>query len=132
MRAELLSAITTAVSTLTQFAVSQELPWEQNGQPLFRKNMKKIYVDREFKEESTLLPTLDQTNVIEDKLITRVYLAVDAKNPPSQLDTLITRILAAKDSTGITGFIFESDYVADKQEDVLILTFEFRINTIKQ
>ena len=59
MRAELLAAITSATSTLTQFAVASELPWEQGGLPLYRKNMKKIYVDRERMEETTLIPTLN-------------------------------------------------------------------------
>jgi hypothetical protein len=132
MRSQLISAITSATSTLTQFAVSSELPWEQAGLPLFRKNMKKIYVDKEHRKETTLIPVLDGNNVIQDDVITNVYLAVDAKNTPSQLDTAITKILGAKDSIGITNFIVESDYVADKQEDVLTYTFEFRLNTIKQ
>jgi hypothetical protein len=128
MRAELLSAITTAVSTLTQFAVSSELPWEQGGLPLYRKNMKKIYVDRERMEETTLLPTLNGGDVFQNDLITEVYLAVDAKNPPSQLDSVISKILATKASTGIINFGNESDYTVDKQEDVITYTFEFRLN----
>jgi hypothetical protein len=56
MRTQLLSAITTAVSTLTQFAVASELPWEQNGNPLYRKNMKRIYVDTGRVEQTTLYP----------------------------------------------------------------------------
>jgi len=128
MRTELLSAITTAISTLTQFAVSTELPWEQNGTPLYRKNMKKVYVDRERVEQTTLIPTLDGVDVFQNDLISEVYLAVDAKNPPSQLDSVITKILAAKSSTGIVNFGNESDYTVDKQEDVMIYTFEFRLN----
>ena len=128
MRTELLSAITTAISTLTQFAVSSELPWSQNGTPLYRKNMKKIYVDRERLEQSTLIPCLNGGDVFQNDLITEVYLAVDAKNTPSQLDNLITKILASKDSTGVVNFGSESDYTMDKQEDVLIYTFEFRLN----
>ena len=128
MRTELLSAITTAISTLTQFAVSQELPWEQNGTPLYRKNMKKIYVDRDRMEETTLIPTLNGDEVFQNDLITEVYLAVDAKNPPSQLDSVISKILATKASTGIVNFGNESDYTVDKQEDVMIYTFEFRLN----
>jgi hypothetical protein len=131
MRAQLLSAITTATSTLTQFAVSSELPWTVDGSPLYIKNKKKIYVDNEYKEETTLIPVLDGNNVIEDKLIANVYLAVDAKNTPSQLDSVITAILGSKDNTGVANFIVESDYTADKQEDVLIYTFEFRFNTLK-
>jgi hypothetical protein len=131
MRAQLLTAITSATSTLTQFAVSTELPWEQNGTPLFRKNMKKIYVDNTVQKESVMFPTLDYANVLEDDLSCNVYLAVDAKNPPSQLNSAIVSILGAKDATGIVNFTTESDYTADKREDVLIYTFEFRLNTIK-
>jgi hypothetical protein len=130
MRAQLLTAITSATSTLTQFAVSQELPWEQNGTPLFRKNMKKVYVDKTYQEEAVLIPTLDYRNISQDNLICRTYLAVDAKNTPSQLDQIVTKILACKDQTGIVNFVAESDYTLDKQEDVLIYTFEFRLNTI--
>jgi hypothetical protein len=131
MRSELLTAIVTATSTLTQFAVSLELPWEQNGQPLFRKNMKKIYVDRDILEETTLLPTLDNTDVMQNDLTVTAYLAVDAKNTPSQLDNAISKILGAKDSISLVNFGFESDYTVDKDEDVLVYTFEFRMNTIK-
>ena len=132
MRAQLLSAITSATSTLTQFAVSQELPWEQDGNPLYLKNKKKIYVDKEYREEKTLIAVLGGKNILQDDIITNAYLAVDAKNQPTQLDSVITKILGAKDSTGINTFLVESDYTADKQEDVLVYTFEFRLSTIKQ
>jgi hypothetical protein len=128
MRSELLSAITTAISTLTQFAVSSELPWEQNGTPLYRKNMKKVYVDRERQEQTTLIPTLNGGEVFQNDLITEVYLAVDAKNPPNQLDNLITKILSAKTTINVVNFGSESDYTVDKDEDVLVYTFEFRVN----
>jgi hypothetical protein len=130
MRTEILAAITSATSTLTQIAVSTELPWSQNGTPLFRKNMKKIYVDNSRVEQTTLIPTLAGTDVYQNDLITEVYLAVDAKNPPSQLDSAINYILASKASTGVDNFGNESDYTVDKDEDVLIYTFEFRFNTI--
>ena len=128
MRTELKTAITTAISTLTQFVVASELPWEQNGTPLYIKNMKRVYVDLERMEETTLIPTLNGGEVFQNDSICEVYVAVDAKNQPSQLDSLITKILGAKNSTGLVHFGFESDYTLDKQEDVLIYTFEFRLN----
>lgn len=128
MRTELLSAITSATSTLTQFAVSSELPWEQNGTSLYRKNMKKIYVDNPRLEQSIMFATLSGPEVFQNDLITEVFLAVDAKNPPSQLDSAISQILSAKSNTGIVNFGTESDYTVDKQEDVIIYTFEFRLN----
>jgi hypothetical protein len=130
MRNQLVSAITSATSTLTQFAVALELPWEQNGTPLFRKNMKKIYVDRDNLEESTLIPTLDGFDIMQNDLIVNAYLAVDAKTIPSQLDNAISKILNAKNSITLVNFGFESDYIVEKDEDVLIYTFEFRMNTI--
>ena len=131
MRTQLKTAITTAVSTLTQFAVASELPWEQGSLPLYRKNMKKVYVDRERMEETTLLPTLNGGEVFQDDLIAEVYVAVDAKNTPSQLDNLITKILGVRNTINVVNFGSESDYTVDKQEDVLIYTFEFRLNTLK-
>jgi hypothetical protein len=128
MRTELLSAITSATSTLTQFAVASELPWEQNGTALYRKNMKRIYVDEARMEESIMFPTLGGPEIFQNDFITEVFLAVDAKNPPSQLDSAIAKILSAKASTGIINFGVESDYIVDKQEDVMIYTFEFRLN----
>lgn len=128
MRSQLLAAITTATSTLTQFAVSTELPWSQNAAPLFRKNLKKIYVDQSRQEQTTLIPTLNGGEVFQNDLITEVYVAMDAKNTPSQLDNLITKILSAKDTTGVVNFGAESDYTIELDEDVLIYTFEFRFN----
>jgi hypothetical protein len=90
--------------------------------------MKKIYVDRTQLEETTLIPVLDGNDVFQDDLITQVYVAVDAKNTPTQLDALISKILATKSTIAVTNFGSESDYTVDKQEDVLIYTFEFRLN----
>lgn len=130
MRTELLAVLTTALTAQNQFNVSQELPWSQNGQPLYRKNMKYVYVDRDIVEQTTLIPVLSGVDVFQDDYIVNVYLAVDAKNPPSQLDTAISNILAAKNSITLVNFGFESDYTVEKDEDVLIYTFEFRMNTI--
>jgi hypothetical protein len=93
--------------------------------------MKKVYVDRTVQKENTLISTLDNGNVMEDDLVGRAYVCVDAKNPPSQLDSVITNILACKDRTGIVTFTTESDYTVDKNEDVLTYTFEFRVTSIK-
>lgn len=130
MRADLLAGMAQVVSTLTQFAVSQELPWSQNALPLFRKNLKKIYVDRPRMEETVMIATLNSGDFYQDDQICSVYLAVDAKNPPSQLDSAIQAILSQKAQISIDNFGVESDYTVDKDEDVLIYTFEFRANTV--
>lgn len=129
MRAQLLAAVTQAVSTLNQFAVSTELPWSQNATPLFRKNLKKIYVDHEQQEQSILIATLPgSSEVVQNDLICNVYFSVDAKNPPSQTEQAISQILACKSNIDVVSFGQESDYTVSIDEDVQIYTFEFRLN----
>lgn len=131
MRNNLLAAITTATSTLTQFAVSQELPWTQAGDPLYRKNMKRIYVDTVVTEQSTVLYTFEKTRNVDENIYTcNVYFTVDAKNPPSQTQTVLDRILGCKDKTGLLSYDDESDYSIEQDEDRLIYTVQFRSNVV--
>lgn len=127
MRSGLITAIKSSISTLTQFTVSEELPWSQNNLPLYLKNMKKVYVGATEQEQSILFATLDNVDVDQNLLTTRAYLAVDAKNTPSQLDQLITNILTAKSNTGVVSFDEESDYSVEQDEDRIIYTFEYRL-----
>jgi len=126
MRSGLLAAISTAVSTLTQFTVSQELPFGQNGEPLYRKNMKKIYADATILEQTVLFAVLDNGDIDQNLYTTRVYFACDAKNPPSQLNQLITNLQTAKSNTGLVSFDDECDWTTEIDEDRIIYTFEYR------
>lgn len=129
MRAELLSYLTTATSTATVKTVS-ELPWNNAGQPLYLKNMKKFYLAQEEFEQSVLIPTLPgQNDIMQNTVKVTGYFAVDAKNQPAGLSTAITTILGAKDRTGLGNFGTESDYTTEIQDDVLIYTVEYRLNT---
>lgn len=130
MRSTLLSYLTTALSTSTAVKCASELPWDQNGQPLYLKNLKKLYLDQEYIEEDYLIETLDGQDIYQDDLTVRAYFAVDAKNPPSTLNAAVSTILAAKANTGVVNHGTQCDYTVDKQEDVMIYTFEFRVNTI--
>jgi hypothetical protein len=129
MRAELLAYLTTATSTATVKTVS-ELPWNTAGQPLYLKNMKKFYLGQEEFEQSVLIPTLPgQNDIMQNTVKVSGYFAVDAKNQPAGLSTAITTILGAKDRTGLGNFGTESDYTTEIQDDVLIYTVEYRLNT---
>jgi len=129
-RAQLLAQLTTSISTMTQYGVSQELPWSQNGQPLFRKNMKKLYLDNEQIEQTTMFPVMNGSDVYMNLWRYRVYLAVDAKNPPSQLQTLITKVLELRDTSYVTAADRESDYTVEIDEDVEVYTFEVRLGIV--
>lgn len=129
MRTQLLSYLTTATSTATVKTVS-ELPWNTAGEPLYLKNMKKFYLDETEITQSVLIPTLPGSNDVMQNLVTvRGFFAVDAKNQPSGLSAAITTILGAKNSIGLANFGIESDYTTDIQDDVIIYTVEYRMNT---
>jgi len=91
--------------------------------------MKKFYLDQTQRVETTLIPTLNGADVFQRDLIVTGYFAVDAKNEPTGLSQAITTILSAKDMTGITNFGSESDYTTEIQDDVIIYTVEYRLNT---
>ena len=128
MRAELLSYLTTATSTATIKVVS-ELPWNTAGEPLYLKNMKRMYLDQEQRTQTTLVPTLNGGDVYQDDLTVTGYFAVDAKNSPTGLSQAITTILSARDKTGVNNFGSEVDYTTDIQDDVIVYTVEYRLNT---
>lgn len=129
MRAELLAYLTTATSTATVKTVS-ELPWNNAGQPLYLKNMKKFYLAQEQVSQQPLIATLPGHQGVDQNTFTVTgYFAVDAKNQPTGLSTAITTILGAKDRTGISNFSVESDYTTEIQDDVLIYTVEYRMIT---
>ena len=126
MRTELLTAITSALTTVTQFQVSTELPFSQNALPLYRKNMKRVYVDNPNVEQSVIYAVLSGSDVFSDLNTISVYVAMDAKNPPSQRDLLIAKILQARDTTNVVAYDREADYEVEIDEDVQIITFQFR------
>jgi hypothetical protein len=129
MRAELLSYLTTATSTSTVKTVS-ELPWNTSGEPLYLKNMKKFYLDQDQRAESVLIPVLGGSpDVMTNVTTVRGYFAVDAKNQPAGLDAAVTALLNAKNQVSVSNFGIESDYTTEIQDDVLVYTVEYRINT---
>jgi hypothetical protein len=129
MRAQLLSYLSTATSTAAVKTVS-ELPWNTSGEPLYLKNMKKFYLDQDQKAESVMIATLPGSNDVMTNVTTvRGYFAVDAKNQPTGLDTAVSTLLNAKNQVSIGNFGIESDYTTEIQDDVLIYTVEYRINT---
>jgi len=111
---------------------SSELPWSSGDEPLYIKNMKKIYVDKNNIEQNILIPLLSPSNdIIETVTTVRAYMAVDAKTTPSSLEATLITIEAAKDISTITNVVGrECDYNTEYQGDILIYTFEFRFTNI--
>jgi len=113
----------------TNVSVSAELPYTSAGEPLYQKNMKFVYIDEDNISKTVLFPTLDKSNVTETTTTVTAYLAVDAKNDLSDIDTIISSILNSRNAiTGQT--VNECEMETDIEGDILTYTFNYNFITV--
>ena len=125
MRTEILTYIT--AQTLTGFRVSDELPWDNNGTPLYMSNMKTVYVDLDQIEQNSVIDTLNGPSGAVDEIATiSVYFVTDAKKLPTNYDTVVSAIKGARLATTITGVIERLCQVSTQFEsDRVVTRFDF-------
>lgn len=110
----------------TGFKLSEELPWVKGNQPLYLRNMKSIYVDRDQTVQEPLFDTLDGVGFVNETTTVSVYVATDAKKLPSNYDAMVTTLIAAKLDGAITGFTQKATTVTTEYEgDNLVTQFDF-------
>lgn len=124
IRTELLANVTDQLNS-TSIGVSTELPWESGTQPLYQKNMKKLYIDELNQTITQLHTTLDRNDVFQTETIVNAYLTVDAKNQPSDIDTVVTSLLNSKNAI-TSQFTNECSVNIETLEDKITYTFEYR------
>lgn len=125
MRQEVLDYINSL--PLGGYLSTEELPWTDNGTPLYIKNLKKIYVDEPDYVSEPLIQTLGTLHINQDITSIRIFLANDAKTIPSNYETLIADLRAAKDITAIDGLHRrEADISVTYQNDVMVTEIEVR------
>jgi hypothetical protein len=128
VRSDILAQLSTNLAA-HDIRLSQELPWETGENPLYLQNMKTVYVDEEQIEVEQLYRTLDQSNVNSTVTTVNAYLAVDAKNQLSDINTVVSNILLARNTIGSTTDS-SSDYETETEGDVITYTFEYNFTTI--
>jgi hypothetical protein len=129
MRSQLLTYLTANLTGT--IGVSQELPFEEGNNPLYNRNMRRVYLDEPYTEMDTLIPTLGSTRINQKTTIVRLFLVVDAKNRNADLDAAITTFSSAKDITTIAGpFRREFDYTTTIDNDRITYEGQYRFYTI--
>jgi hypothetical protein len=124
MRSEILDYIQTL--NLSGFSLTQELPWSSNGQALYLKNPKRIYVDKAQFSLEPLLETLDGIKIAVDTVTVKVYFSNDAKILPPGYDDLITDLKLAKNINSTDGYRSRTCVISTEfQEDNLVTELEF-------
>ena len=113
----------------TNVSVSAELPYSSAGEPLYQKNMKFVYIDEDNISKTQLLSTLDKNDVTETTTTVTAYLAVDAKNDLSDIDSIVSSILNSRNAiSGQT--VNECEMETDIEGDVLTYTFNYNFITV--
>jgi hypothetical protein len=125
-RSELITELTQALDA-TSVGVSSELPWFSGNQVLNEKNMRNVYMDHEQIENTTLIETLDNSDVYEQIIEIPTYLTVDAKRLPSDISDVIQIIRHARQV--IDAPTRECDMITTIEDDKL--TYEFTYRFIK-
>lgn len=107
------------------YSVTQELPWDSSGAPLYLKNFKKIYVDQDQVVQEPLIDTLNGSGIINQDTTVAVYVTTDAKNAPSNLGTLVAMIQNARLDPAVTGVTQRATQVSTEFiSDAQVTTFE--------
>lgn len=128
-RDTLLTRIATVLNSYSQFGHSSELPFVAGNTPLHVKNMKTVYVDEQQVEVTDLIMTLDKRDIQQTVTTIRAYVAVDAKNKPSQTDSMLSAVEAAK--SAIAPVVnADTTQSTEIQDDTIIYSIEYRFLTI--
>ena len=129
MRTELLDYLTANLTGTIK--VSQEQPFDQGGQALYLKNMRRVYLQEEYTEQVQLVPVLNAADIMQKITYVKGFLATDAKNRNSDLDQALTVLTNARTGANISGsFRKEFDWTTTIDNDVLLYEFEYRFYTL--
>jgi hypothetical protein len=129
MRTEIIDYLGTL--NLGTYKVAGELPFDDNGQPLYIKNVKRIYVDTDEITDETVISTLDGVNIINETTTVRVYFATDAKNLTSNYDAVVNSIKGARSVSTITGVHVRNCNIAKSYtQDLLLTQFDFEFTKL--
>lgn len=129
MRAEILDYLKDL--KLKNFNVSDELPFSNSGTQMYMKNLKRIYVDLEQVTNEPFIQLLNDIDIDTELHSVRLYFSTDAKQLPSDYNTVVSSIRGAKNVT--TDENFHRRDVSSQttfENDLMITEFEFRFTKI--
>lgn len=129
IRDTLLANLSTSLSG-GNVTISNELPFEAGGVRLYDKNMKKLYLSYDNTGVTEMFSTLNYADDVFQKEITlNAYFTVDAKNQPSDIDTVVSKVLNSRLSVA-NCHIRECTVVSEANDDRITYTFEYRFLTL--
>jgi len=112
---------------LGSFVTALELPWNETGENLYLKNLRKIYIDVDEFVMEPVITTFSGLSLTNETTRVRIYFANDAKQLPSNYDEVVQIIRSAKDIQTDDGFgRREVDVNTTYEADKLVTEIELR------
>ena len=94
MRDELITYLKS--KRLGTVTVTDELPFDKDGNSLYLKNFKRIYVSKDSTVQSPVINTLDGGCIVEQVSTTRVWFTLDAKTSLVNYNDIISYLREAR------------------------------------
>lgn len=115
----------------TNFNVSDELPYSTSGIAIYMKNLKRIYVDLEQVTNEPFIQLFGDYNVESEVHSVRLYFTTDAKQLPSDYNSVVSNIKLAKNVTTTESYFRrEVNSLTTFDNDIMITEFEFRFTKL--
>jgi hypothetical protein len=108
------------------YTLTEELPWDNQGNPLYLKNFKRIYVDSDQIAQEPLIDVLNGPGVVNEITTVTTYITTDAKNQPSNYATMVSTFMNARLDTLIAGVTQRATQVSTEfVGDAQVTQFDF-------
>jgi len=130
MRTAIVNYLKNNKRLLTPVIVADMLPFSDDGQPLYFKNKKHIYVDLDQVNQITALNALDGSGATNEHTNIRAFLVTDAKNPIPNYETIVQTVKDARLTNELSGLGVTQrlcTVTTRYQEDAVITEFAFHI-----
>jgi len=113
--------------SLGAYSYTDAFPYDDSGEPLYIKNVKRIYVDPLQVETTPAVQTLQGFSISNETNIVRIYFASDAKQVPANYDSVVQLLKAGKNINTVEGgYTRECDVSTEFVNDLLVTTVELR------
>lgn len=113
------------------FQVSQELPFDADGNPLYVKNPKRVYVDQDQVSVESEIKRMSGNDILREVVVVNVYVAVDAKQTSQETSSLIASLTQTKAIDSDNKYFRRSSNVTTEfVNDLLVNSIELRFERI--
>ena len=129
MRTELLAYFKSL--KLKNFGVSDELPFSNSDRTVYLKNPKKIYVDLDQKTQEQVIALIGNHGIFQEVHSVSVFFTTDAKNLPSDYQTVVDDLMAGKDAQSTEPYFRrEVDVSTSFEGDLMLTQLDFRFTKL--